>query len=47
MPRFDVRVAPKSEILRIEDDDENEDEDERHCREVAGEGRIREVWTGG
>ena len=47
MPRFDVRVAAKSEILHIEDDDENEDEDERRCREVAGGGRSREVWTGG
>jgi len=33
MPRFDVRVAAKSEIIHIEDDDENEDEDEdeRRC----------------
>jgi hypothetical protein len=31
MPRFDVRRTAESEILPIEDDDENEDEDERHC----------------
>jgi hypothetical protein len=46
MPRFDVWVAAKSEILYIEDDDENEDEDDRRCHEVAGEGLVREVWTG-
>ena len=31
----------------VEDDDENEDEDERRGRGVAGEGWVREVWTGG
>jgi hypothetical protein len=42
MPRFDVWVAAKSEILPIEDDDENEDEDDRCClvEWLAG------VWCG-
>jgi len=45
----DVRRLRDEEIRsskKIEDDYENEDEDERRCRGVAGEGLVREAKAG-